>query len=240
MTEYQKRSINGDSGEYFVAYQITKLFGWPCRLYGVDLGVDAEMEITDNDGISTGDIIKIQIKSCGFIDEAINKSVHVDERHILYWKRFCLPIIICCVDLSSEKIYWKPITATETYKTKGESKKVSFCLENDVLKRESKEKLMELAIPQESKELDKLFSKLENISQNLSYEAPGCYYTDNSIIHIKNQCSEAEKIIEKINTLIVHFPWRLSSIGRNELRRIERNIQIIKNHCKIYAASCEE
>ena len=163
MTEYQKRSINGDSGEYFVAYQITKLFGWPCRLYGVDLGVDAEMEITDNDGISTGDIIKIQIKSCGFIDEAINKSVHVDERHILYWKRFCLPIIICCVDLSGEKIYWKPITATETYKTNGESNKVSFCLENDVLKRESKEKLMELAIPQESKKLDKLFSKLERV-----------------------------------------------------------------------------
>jgi hypothetical protein len=61
--EYQKRSKNGDAEEYFVAYSATKLLGWRCRLYEVDIDIDGEMEVLANAGDSTGDVIKPQIKT---------------------------------------------------------------------------------------------------------------------------------------------------------------------------------
>ncbi|MGQ5675295.1 DUF4365 domain-containing protein, partial [Lacticaseibacillus paracasei] len=73
--EYPKKSVNGDAGEYLVAYTITKLFGWPCRLFGVDIGVDAELEILDDEARSTGDVIKIQVKAFDRISSSESKGI---------------------------------------------------------------------------------------------------------------------------------------------------------------------
>ena len=60
--KYIKKSLVGDMGEHFFIYKIMEMFRWPCRLYGIDLGIDAEIEILDNENRTTGRIIKVQIK----------------------------------------------------------------------------------------------------------------------------------------------------------------------------------
>ena len=163
LIEYQKRSANGDAGEYFAVHKITKVLGWPCRLYGVDLGVDAELEILDADGISHGDIIKVQIKAIepdAGKENAPVLSVYVDERHIAYWQQFCLPVIVCCVDLSAEQVYWKQITATEAFRSRGDSRKVSFDRQLDLVSSAMKPDLERLVHPAESKEIQSLFQEL--------------------------------------------------------------------------------
>lgn len=228
--EYQKRSTNGDAGEYFLAYKMTRILGWPCRLYGVDLGVDAELEIMDSNNESTGDIIKIQIKAIEEVKTAESVSIYVDDRHINYWKRFCLPVIVCCVDLKNEKVYWKQITSTEAYATKGESKKVSFCLVHDLLEKSSVNKLKDLACPNDSKNIEPLFDELLELYKHIP-ENPVGYSSEKAISTMEDRCEEIDKVIAKIEELVSHFPWRLSTMALSELKRIKRNVQITKDDC---------
>jgi hypothetical protein len=48
LVEYPKRSRNGDAGELLVAFTTNRVFGWPCRLLDIDIGVDAELEIMED------------------------------------------------------------------------------------------------------------------------------------------------------------------------------------------------
>jgi hypothetical protein len=228
--EYQKRSINGDAGEYLLAYKMTRILGWPCRLYGVDLGVDAELEIMDSNNESTGDIIKVQIKAIEEVKTTGSVSIYVDDRHINYWKRFCLPVIVCCVDLNNEKVYWKQITSTEAYATKGESKKVSFCITHDLLEPVSGNKLKELACPNDSKDIEPLFDNLLNLYKHIT-DQDGGYFDEQAIYAMEYRCDEVDKVIARIEELISHFPWRLSTMALSQLRTIKRNVQITRNDC---------
>lgn len=231
--EYKKHSVNGNAGEYLVAYTITRIFGWPCRLYGIDLGVDAEMEVIDEDGRSTGDIIKIQIKTFESLPSKEVGSVYVDERHISYWKRFCLPVIICCVDLANTKIYWKQITATEAFHSRGESKKVKFCFKHDILDKESLNKLRELVCPSESKSLEILFQELNKSAEHLP--SINRVYTDfESIEEEEKKCDKLDDRVKIIENIISHFPWRISLMGMRQLNNIKSKIQATRNNLKYY------
>lgn len=231
--EYPKKSINGDAGEYFVAYQITRQLGWPCRLYGVDLGVDAEIEIIDDSGRSTGDVIKVQIKSFDSIKKSQAKAVYVSDRHIDYWKRFCLPVIICCVDLSKEKIYWKQLTATEAYASNGAAMKIDFCLKHDLFDSSSKDKLNKLVAPDQSKRIDELFRDLDQLATNLPASTTG-YADFTSISKTEDLCTEVTKIVTEIDELITHFPWRISTIALRKLNYIKEHIRATQINCYYY------
>jgi hypothetical protein len=225
--EYPKRSRHGDAGEYLMAYTFTKLFGWPCRLYGVDIGVDGETEVMDADGKSDGDIIKIQVKSFSAI-QGTDFSVYVDERHIQYWKRFCLPVIVCAVDLSTEKVYWKQITATEAYATTGESKKVTFDLAKDELTAASKAALERLVLPDETKQLEPLMTEL--IEKSKRIERDLYHYDYDAIEATLEHCRGMDRLIGKIEQIVTHFPWRLSAAGYGALRAIKQNVCITQNN----------
>ena len=227
--EYPKRSVNGDAGEYLVAYTVTRKLSWPCRLYGVDLGVDAELEVLDGSGQSTGDIIKIQVKAVERIPSADQASIYVDDRHIEYWKRFCLPVIVCCVELSTEKIYWKQITATEAFKSGGESRKVSFCLEHDKLNETSAELLRALVHPAESKQIEPLFSQLREAFARLPSESTQ-YYDIDSIVEAEELCEAVRQAIDKLAPLIAYFPWRLSSVAHAEYMHIKNSVRHLKGN----------
>lgn len=43
--EYPKKSAHGDASEYFLAYTVTHLFDWPCRLVYVSLGKSVRRQI---------------------------------------------------------------------------------------------------------------------------------------------------------------------------------------------------
>lgn len=227
--EYPKKSVNGDAGEYLVAYTITKLFGWPCRLFGVDIGVDAELEILDDNSCSTGDVIKIQVKAFDKISSKDSKGIYVDDRHINYWKRFCLPVIICCVDLSAEKIYWKQILATEAYHSGGVSRKIRIDLAKDELSSASKETLRSLATPEASKKIEPLFQHLRDLYTALTNQgAPFCVDAE-MLESIEQDCDEIDAVIAQIENLILHFPWRVSTVDLQALSAIKLGVQITRN-----------
>ena len=227
--EYPKKSVNGDSGEYFVAYTVTRLFGWPCRLFDVDIGVDAELEIMDDAGVSTGDVIKIQVKSFDELSNAKSKSIYVHDRHINYWKRFCLPVIVCCVDLNAQKVYWKQILSTEAYVSGGSFRKISLDLAQDELIGSSKQQLRLLAIPESSKQIEPLFQRLEALYKELKETGTRICVDGEELDQIEKDCDAIYVVIAQIENLIAHFPWRVGAFDLSKLTAIKRSIQITRN-----------
>ncbi|EOG4047563.1 hypothetical protein ACLBYQ_004938, partial [Salmonella enterica] len=57
---YPKTSAEGHAGEYLFAYWISRYFKWPCRLLDIDMGLDAQVEIYENE-LSTGMFIGVQV-----------------------------------------------------------------------------------------------------------------------------------------------------------------------------------
>lgn len=228
MQEYQKRSKNGDAGEYFSAFKFTKLFGWPYRMLDVDLGVDAEIEILDQNDISTSDIIKLQIKTFDTITKEESKKIYVSHQHIGYWKKFCLPIIVICVDLQNEKIYWKPVTATESYASGGESNVISINLINDELTINSKASFLALVTPEESKDIESLLSKArqqhKDLLDQITYAIDG-----DQLSKIEEKFNEFNTTTSRIDDIIRHFPWRAGLLTLRELSIMKRNAQITLN-----------
>jgi mRNA-degrading endonuclease HigB of HigAB toxin-antitoxin module len=223
--KYGKTLVNGDAGEYFLAYKFTHILGWPCRLYGQDLGVDAELEILDDDGNSTGDIIKIQVKTVDSIKENVSSaSIYVDDRHIEYWKKFCLPVIVCCVDLSSQKIYWKQVTTTEAYSTSGNSKKVTFCLTHDEFSSATKQIFKKLVSPNETENIKSLFSDIQKYASKLPNQNKNYYdfaqMNDHEII-----CNEIDQKLKLLDAILISFPWKISTFTQRELNRIRSQVR---------------
>ena len=53
--KYLLQTANGDAGEFFFAYKIASALGWPCRLFDIDIDIDAQVEILNEDRTSTAD-----------------------------------------------------------------------------------------------------------------------------------------------------------------------------------------
>ena len=157
--QYPKRSINGDAGEYFAAFMFTRLLRWPCRLQSIDLGIDAELEICDEQGAATGNVVKLQIKSFEKLAFSDKHDVYIDDVDIHYWQRFSVPTIIVCVDLALGKVYWKPIRSTEGYQSGGVSRKVTFELKQDELIPEARGRINALSSPDQFKDVIELIAQ---------------------------------------------------------------------------------
>jgi hypothetical protein len=135
----------GDQGEHIVARQIIKWFGWPCRLQERDTGIDAEYELTTNNGDVLGKIVKIQVKTTQSRFQSGSNSFYLDERHVNYWKNFSVPVVFLYVSLDRDEILWKLVCSEEDYKSGGEAHKLVFNYPEDLLSVGCKEKLAQIA-----------------------------------------------------------------------------------------------
>lgn len=231
--EYNKRSINGDAGEYLLAYKMIKILGWPCRLYGIDLGVDAEIEIMDENSHSTGNLIKIQVKAVQKIQHNDSVSIYVDDRHIEYWRTFCLPVIVCCIDLETENVYWKQITCTEAYRSNGTSRKVTFDLKSDLLTENSLAELSKLISPDNTEEINGTIQEIFSIATNLP-KAPYTISPDHQSIDYYR--SLARKVLDKtfhVESLVNNIPWRLSVMEHNNLALLKNEVSLLQREINI-------
>jgi len=114
---YNSEKVIGDAGEHFFTYWIIHNFQYPCRLLDKDLGLDAKIEIVDDNQKTTGEFIFVQIKS-----SSSTKIKHkVKLRHFLYWESISIPVILVGIDLSTNNIYWLHINDDKVlvkYKTR--------------------------------------------------------------------------------------------------------------------------
>jgi hypothetical protein len=126
--KYEISNIIGDAGEHFFAYKIIETFGWPCRLYGIDLGVDAEIEILDEKNRTTGKLLKVQIKTTNGEFDSKNQTytIYLDDEHIEYWKNLVVPMIICGIRLENKIIYWKQVDENSIDDTSQGGHKITF------------------------------------------------------------------------------------------------------------------
>jgi hypothetical protein len=217
--KYSLRSLNGDIGEYLVAFRISKLIGWPCRLMAIDLGIDAEVEIVNENGEATGDIIKLQVKSSSDLKSDNKFSIHTTEEHTNYWKRFSAPVIICGVDLKKEKIYWKQITALSDYTTDGDSHRVDFNTETDELKEDSANAWRKLSSSEESHQLQSLMEESYDLVK-LTADEPSDIETCN---HYNDHFKKWEELRNRISNIISVIPWKVSGV------ELERFVQLKKH-----------
>lgn len=77
-----------------------------------DYGIDAQVEIV-TDGNPTGDLIAIQIKSglSYFSEETDTEFIYrTDNKHIEYWSRHSLPVIVVLYNPEQDTFYWESVS----------------------------------------------------------------------------------------------------------------------------------
>jgi hypothetical protein len=122
--KYPETAAIGHAGEFFFAYQVARVLGWPCRLFDVDIGVDAQVEILGDDYESTGRFVAFQIK-CTSMEEV--DSRYVGSEQLAYWKNLDIPVFLALVDLGEEAIYLHRVDPqTEYHKTDGGQYRIDF------------------------------------------------------------------------------------------------------------------
>lgn len=87
--------------------------GWLFReQFPHDYGIDAQVEIV-SEGKPTGDLIAIQVKSgpSYFSDETDTEIIYrTDDKHIEYWSRHSLPVIIVLYHPERDNCYWESVS----------------------------------------------------------------------------------------------------------------------------------
>lgn len=84
------------------------------RLSTDDLGVDGIIEVI-TDGMSTGLLFGVQIKSGSSYVKAGRFRLAADRDHFSYWARYSLPVIGIVYDPQSDLAVWFNISAASTY-----------------------------------------------------------------------------------------------------------------------------
>ncbi|NOH80336.1 DUF4365 domain-containing protein [Vibrio sp. RE86] len=232
--KYTRQSISGDAGEYYFAYKITSMFGFATRLLDIDLGVDGEIEIIEDTGVSTTHLIKAQVKTEMSI-KGSTCSTYVSQDNIDYWKKISLPVIVFLVDLNAPtRVYWKEITHLEDYSTKGQSMKVTFDLTKDELTPGCKGKLMKIAIPNEHKAL-KALSKLRKNFNILIERLPNANtgltgYEYSGLGAIERDYEEAAKLLKEVKALLSFHPALNNNEMTAKLERADKRLNNIRNY----------
>ena len=103
---YRDSNSTGNAGEYFVGGVVSSELGWVYRNQPIaDIGIDGEIEIIDDEGDSTGEIIKVQVKSTS--TEDLPASRYVQHNDFEYWRLLSVPVIVCLVLVDEREGYWR-------------------------------------------------------------------------------------------------------------------------------------
>jgi|APSaa5957512622_1039677.scaffolds.fasta_scaffold12069_2 hypothetical protein len=124
-------------------------YGWLFReQYLHDYGIDAHVEIVDDDGKPTGSLIAIQVKSGpSHFSESTESSFifRSENRHVKYWMKHSLPVIVALYDINEDKIYWESVSEESLINT-GKGWKIEIP-KNKFLSEESLSELCNLTQP---------------------------------------------------------------------------------------------
>lgn len=111
-----------------------------------DFGIDGEIELKDENGKALGkdSLFKVQIKGeehSTYINEGKTLSFNLRMERLRYYFEFKVPVILVVVEVSSEKVYWLPITNDEVLRVKAkkseqnDSIQVHLPIENNLVRK---------------------------------------------------------------------------------------------------------
>lgn len=236
--KYPLRTATGDAGEFFVAYKIARDLGWPCRLFDIDIGIDAQVELLTDDGASTGRFVALQIKATS--KEEVNCR-YVSARQLKYWRSLELPVFLVLVDLKKEELFLHLIKSKKKHytRTKAGDYKITFDLANDAFGSPSKVKAILKAASKRrgmkpiKKYLDEVSAATDKLFEDIqgSDECPDPF----ALIADMEQRNELMALVEKADVAS-----RVSRVGgdkvaicRNNLREALSRLQEAMRHMAV-------
>jgi len=114
----------GAIGVAVVEMIVNRDLGWIFRRQdhaGTDHGIDAQVEVVDDDGTVTGRLLALQIKAGPHYFRRRHGdtfAVDISARHLGYWSGHSLPVLLVLVDIKAQITYWHlvqpPIELTTT------------------------------------------------------------------------------------------------------------------------------
>ena len=236
--QYSKKDINGDAGEHLVASRIIYYYGFPCRLQNIDIGIDAEIEITDNNLRSTGNILKAQIKST----ESDKMAVYIKGKHIKYWNDLNIPVIVLLVHLKTDKIFWHCVDNISQYSLHESGYKIEFDPINE-LNMSSKERFVEISLFPLKQQIIFIYTKAFKLAQedmplidSRDYDIITYEFFAENFFGIKYNLEKVDLIFrryEVLKSLEQTFREKLNFI-RNYLREVEEGIETIEEDSPDY------
>jgi len=162
--------------------------------YYRETGIDALIEIRESPFYSSGKLIGVQLKSGESYfrnHDRENFYFYADQKHINYWLRFCLPVILIIYNPSTEKAFWTKIDNSTLIKC-SKNAKIPIPKKNDLEKME-KETLLEFffgKIYKTKSEFERVFKDLKdlkycigiNIEKDISVSISGIEIFVNSLL----------------------------------------------------------
>ena len=175
--------------------------GWLFReQYPHDYGIDAQVEIV-SEGKPTGDLIAIQVKSgvSYFSDETDEEIIYrTDNKHIEYWSRHSLPVIIVLYHPEHNTCYWESVS-DETIISTGIGWKINIP-KSKVLTAESLDAFRDLTQPPpyiqklNKLRLDKRWIDLVANEENVYIEYEDWINKSLPRFHIRIGCDSCENV----------------------------------------------
>ncbi|MBL3655166.1 DUF4365 domain-containing protein [Fulvivirga sediminis] len=208
--KFYTTSSTGDSGLLYLGHWINQYFHFPFRIMSADIGIDAEIEILDEDLHSNGLIIKAQVKSTQSPINA-NFSEYVEKDHIDYWSKLTVPVIYFKVDLKNNKIYHKIISSLDgielTSSGNGNKRKIEFDLSKDLLDLSSKQKWLDFF---KVVEYHNMYSYIEKLHDEIdSVVVDNVSFFQNEVIEeLLEKLDITEIYFKKLEALKNLYPWK--------------------------------
>lgn len=148
--KYTNNTALGDAGEFLFAFRIARTLKWPCRLFDIDIGIDAQVEVLDGEQ-STGRFVAFQIKA-STQDHGFCR--YVKKKQLSYWQELDIPVFAVLVDLRDHSMYLHLIKKGRDYHitTNGEVR-IDFDKETEVFNDKSAELIKAAAEEQDLTEV---------------------------------------------------------------------------------------
>lgn len=168
--KYPQNSAIGDAGEHFFAYTVATQLGWPCRLLDVDIGIDAQVEILDDERNSTGQFLAVQIKTR---TDPQTYVIYEGVKHVEYWQSADSPVLIALVDLEDKTVYIKHVEKGGELAPAvpgGDTVKFEFDPSEDLLSQDLAPKLRLLGYAEEIKKIEAILNEIRARCESILQE----------------------------------------------------------------------
>jgi hypothetical protein len=199
--KYTTNNATGDAGQYLVGAVVSSELEWAYRNQPIaDIGIDGEIEVIDNEE-STGDIVKVQIKSTK--EDEVPFSTSIPRNDYEYWKLLSVPVIVCRAVLPEREVYWKH---AERGRKTDDSVHYEFT-EEDILSADSADSISEFAREASFNIFGGLWhvvrKELEGIAERVPHPQQPTGIANPEKIY--EEAEEAAELYEAVKTLEEHF-----------------------------------